>query len=1317
MGKFKRFCSLLIGMCLVIGMLPGTAFAVSGNLPFTDVNTSDWFYDAVQYAYEKGMMNGTSSTTFAPDNTTTRGMIVTILHRMEGTPDAAGAAFIDVPADQWYTNAVAWANANGIVNGYGDGKFGPDDAITREQMVTILYRYSQYKGYDTSVSGSVSGFSDAVQISAYAIDAMNWTVGNGLVSGFGNGTLAPKGGATRAQVATILMRFCNEVVSADEAAVYSIAGITVENKTVSVIVSADNDCTLQVMVLDNDGNLQLDSARATAYGGSELETVAVQLAKPLPEYFQIIAVLVDGNGNALCNQYTCIAYSAAYKEFEAQTIYDFEDQIVLNFDDQIDDNFGVLAEDVIQVDSADDVNYVLATDNTYTFYNIDEQIKALNVGDEIVVFADGNAEYVIQVASIYFTGGNGDIAVIEASEDTALTDFYAVLKIDMEIDAVDETEEIEAAILTAETARSVSKTLDAAYYAENSGVMTLMGKTDTELSDSININKNFAPKAQEGDIVKPELSLKGTATLTLKIAYDPELLGAEYFENAVSIELDGKLTASLTFLVENQDVTEKTEINLGGLSFPTPIPALTIKVELGTPLQWKLQSSVSAVLDFSIEYGYTYNTNDGIQMVEKKEKSLSVTSEVAGSISVGLRPSVSLAFLSEVGKISLSTEFGVEAEFTLSGGVEVTDAESIHACAVCLDGDSYFYAKIDVAINVKLTDWFKVTLLDVELLDKKFHMFEFYISIVNDEDSPFGGSMHFGTGNCTNRKYKTTFLMENTAIESIGTAVASITKNNVQQGTAHSGDSIYLYNGDYTVSTDAFGEAVTYSFTVASAAQTITLSPSGSGSVTTPDSITISGRVIDADTQSPITDAAVTIALRNSDNIAVASTTANRQTGEFQLQVDGSYAVGTYTLLVSSGLYTRRTEEIKLSGRDFLFTYPLALSPYSLEVGRISGTVTDADTGSALSGVTVNVYSGETLKVSTVTDADGKYSIETASGIYSIEFVLYGYTTKTLESVTLGPIANTYHVQMTAGSGGGSGEIVASGTCGDNLTWTLDGYGTLTISGTGDMENYFISVLSPENGAITPWNEKRSDVITVVIENGVTSIGDNAFQGCVNLTSVTIPNSVTTVRYSAFENCTSLTRVNIPSSVTDFRGFAFSGTPWLTSLGEFATVNGILLAYQGSDGDVIIPSGVISIGSYAFYKCSGLTSVTIPSSVTSIGSYAFCKCSGLTSVTIPYSVTSIKNFAFDECTNLTSITIPSGVTSIEQYTFAGCRSLTSVSIPSSVTSIGQGAFSGCSSILTDVYYAGNKTQWGAISIHDGNFYLTNATIHYNSTGT
>ncbi|MCI9587364.1 MAG: leucine-rich repeat protein [Oscillospiraceae bacterium] len=186
---------------------PDTTDTPEGTLPFTDVKPGQWFYDAVAYVSGEGLMTGITADTFAPNGTTTRGMIVTILHRLEGSPAAESAGFTDVPGNQWYTGAVNWAAANDIVSGYGGDLFGPNDPITREQMAAILYRYAAYKGYDVSARADLSAFTDLPQVSAYAAEPLQWAKALGLVGGKTADTLVPKGSATRAEVATILMRF------------------------------------------------------------------------------------------------------------------------------------------------------------------------------------------------------------------------------------------------------------------------------------------------------------------------------------------------------------------------------------------------------------------------------------------------------------------------------------------------------------------------------------------------------------------------------------------------------------------------------------------------------------------------------------------------------------------------------------------------------------------------------------------------------------------------------------------------------------------------------------------------------------------------------------------------------------------------------------------------------------------------------------------------------------------------------------------------------------------------------------------------------
>lgn len=206
MKAMKKAISLLLVLAVVLSMIP--AAVAAGTLPFTDVNRLDWFYDAVEYVYEEGLMSGTSATTFAPNGTTTRGMIVTILHRLEGVSMAYGENFADVSADAYYADAVAWASDKGIVTGYGNGYFGPNDAITRQQLATILFRFAGFYGKSTTPRAMLGDFADGDSVADYAIDAMQWAVAEDLIKG-SDGYLNPNGFATRAQVATILERFCN----------------------------------------------------------------------------------------------------------------------------------------------------------------------------------------------------------------------------------------------------------------------------------------------------------------------------------------------------------------------------------------------------------------------------------------------------------------------------------------------------------------------------------------------------------------------------------------------------------------------------------------------------------------------------------------------------------------------------------------------------------------------------------------------------------------------------------------------------------------------------------------------------------------------------------------------------------------------------------------------------------------------------------------------------------------------------------------------------------------------------------------------------
>ncbi len=292
-------------------------------------------------------------------------------------------------------------------------------------------------------------------------------------------------------------------------------------------------------------------------------------------------------------------------------------------------------------------------------------------------------------------------------------------------------------------------------------------------------------------------------------------------------------------------------------------------------------------------------------------------------------------------------------------------------------------------------------------------------------------------------------------------------------------------------------------------------------------------------------------------------------------------------------------------------------------------------------------------------------------------------------------------------------EMVASaatsGTCGDNLTWTLES-GVLTISGTGEMEDYTSEIAVTDSGEIStdaaPWYSNRESIISIVIENGVTSIGNDAFYRCTSLTSITIPDSVTSIGYDAFYYCTSLTSITLPDSVTSIESWTFSNCTSLTSITipdsvtsirQYAFRNTALLNNQDGpiyyvDGWVVeteeditkaeIQDGTRGIAYMAFYGRSSLTAVTIPDSLLYICDRAFDWCPSLTTISMGNGVVRIGDGAFFYNISLTSLTLPNSLKEIGYRAFDQCISLQSITIPASVTSIGDGAFMRCESLTS-----------------------------------
>lgn len=285
-----------------------------------------------------------------------------------------------------------------------------------------------------------------------------------------------------------------------------------------------------------------------------------------------------------------------------------------------------------------------------------------------------------------------------------------------------------------------------------------------------------------------------------------------------------------------------------------------------------------------------------------------------------------------------------------------------------------------------------------------------------------------------------------------------------------------------------------------------------------------------------------------------------------------------------------------------------------------------------------------------------------------------------------------------------------SGKCGENVTWKLEG-DTLTISGTGPMFDY-----NSYNG---PWDSTRMDIKSIVVGEGVTTIGNSAFEGCSKVTSVSLPKTLTRIGGHAFDHCSSLKELSIPDGVTSIGGYAFSCCTFesiklpsgLKSLGVGA------FAYCAHLKEISIPNGVKSLEVETFQYCTSLENVELPNGMISIGGSAFTGCKAITSIVIPDSVTSIGEYAFEYCLALESIKMSNSLTNINQYAFKSCRSLKEIHLPASLRTVHVTSFFDCGA-LESIYYGGSIRQWkegvtftGSVEYDDANDGLVNAVIY------
>lgn len=1056
--KAKKLLSLVLAFVMVMGMFPATVSATNEAGRFADVRDSDWYADAVRYVSDNGLMVGVDENHFAPGGLTTRGMVVTVLHRMEGEPSAEGTGFTDVESGMWYTEAVLWAQANGIVEGFGDGTFQPNASMTREQMMAVFYRYSQYKGYDVSDTMSLGVFTDSIKIQSYAQDAMAWAVAVGLIQGFPDGTIRPQADSNRAQLATVLMRFCNigvsnyqvtfvrndgsagvyatqqvgwgETVNEPDAptrelyrftgwymesetvteydfsapvcsdltlyagwgnpdgsddtlyaasnqteTVFSVSDITVNGDQVTITYNTNNVALISVEFFDDqmetgawseenlNENLALAPITTTAgysesYG--ELATITLPIMDELPDYYLIRAMMTDSESNS--TEYITAKYTSTYAVFDAQTVDDFDADRVINFDRSNNTNFGVIKESVIVIPAecqnnrhqqfrVEDIRSSVSTQSQ------DEPTMEELVPDHLFTFPDKNA--------VIYTGEDGtefrlmDLAIgdvvyiegttwmfkiktIEENEDgsiaftqdknASMIDFYDTLKVDFE--------GIEA---------------DASDIAPQWELIDVDGKGSVTFGP-------FSLAKEFDNGIELSGSISGSVTGNVKMSYDAHLFAADYFE--ASFEFTTALTGEVKAEIEtgsnpnepgdldNEWKNIEFQVDTSEVKLPTPVTGLEIYIKPSAQIDWGLSGDVSITWTSKQVSGFKYNSDTGRTDIKKKENTVSVMAKGKAEAKVGPIVDIGVQLLGGALKGGVVAEAGAKlsAEAEIGADDLLNNVDSKHACGLCVAGSADWYASAYVKCSYKITDNWKGDIVKVQILDFSapitFNLIpgKFYFSILNALDSPFGGEMKLGGGECPNRTYRTEFITQDSNGQDIEDIFVSVTRNGY--GTTKSGKSpyvVYLYEGSYTASATVDGTRVLKNIAVAKDRQNVYLRKGTVNAV-------LEGSVVDANTKAAING--VTVKVSKGD--VVLASVETDTTGKFSVPVPNDSVTVEFT---KDGYLTFTSTETVHEGDSIHYMGQVELTPGS-GMGGFRGVIRDAVTNLPIEDVTLNLYKG-----------------------------------------------------------------------------------------------------------------------------------------------------------------------------------------------------------------------------------------------------------------------------------------------------------------------------------------------------------------------
>lgn len=1123
--------------------------------------------------------------------------------------------------------------------------------------------------------------------------------------------------------------------------------ITMNGSTAMVKYIVKKDANLVVGIYTDDSEQEMIASGTVAVQATPDNTassiVEVPLSGEIPEHYTVKGFLLDKEDHApLCKEYTNAFYTENVEELEGATIDDFDSARAVNLDDDRTTNFGVVKQGVIllQEDEPENgagENIVVLDDSEnqiYQFENASTELLNLKQGNIIVYKYGENNLIIAHVADFEI---NGTTVTIYGDEDFQLEDVFSILKMDGENTtdkAIVDTETGDGKVSYIGTQEI--ETLDSTNEWEGKAEFSHVFKISTDDGKDEDSEEKPVSGSVEGTV-----SIKAAIKLKLRLCDDNKMVSLA-FPMTEKFELEGA-------------VEYKGEL----LKFPKiTLPVYgCLSVGFEPQMVFKANASVAFKMDSTQMIGFEWSQKDGTQDISEAPVT-SINFKLSGSIYLGfdMAPKAELG----VGKVSLvKLKFKAEAGFELSAeerlGDQGTGLDEIHGCKNCYEGELEF--KITLGVSLKIL-----------LYEPKIEITPFSHSFGKAYASADYGD--FGWGECPHVKYRLTLKAGKAGagatvkIQSNDSDTSSLYTETTLDADGNS--TVYLPEREYRITANK-GSMEFVKTIKLSRGTTVNIdleqgSTGGNPGTTEPEetivasgtcgddltwklgnkgTLTISGTgemynysMADAPWKEQkdlisalvVENGATSIGSSTFDgytslkSIKLASTVksignnAFSNTGITSLDLpEGMESIGLGAFYNCEKMTELKLPESLTTLNNGAFAFCKGLTAVTLpnKITFIGALAFEECTG--LTSITIpenvtEIRNQAFYYCTALTMVELPKALQTVgdNAFYEtkLQDVYYAGTEEDWGKIAIGlknePLTNANLHCMGA-------VVVISGTCGGALTWKLDSKGTLTISGTGAMTDYTKS-------GVAPWNKDYEEIRFVVIENGVTTIGEYAFENCTLLESVAISDSVEKIGKYAFSGCSALKRISLPDSIAQIGDHAFRAS----GLEAVKIPEGVTLLGEGMFArcpnlqTVELPSTLQTIRENAFIG-SGLNKIILPENLKYIGYECFYECTNLEEIKIPDSVTILDYSVFEGCSSLKKVTLSKGLKRISQTMFAMCHNLTEITIPDSITYIGEGAFFQCKK-LKDVYYTGSQKKWGKLQTNAAVDFITwvaAATIH------